>query len=184
MSVKRKLINLGLVNVAAMTVSALIGAAPASASANSLPIGSTVRGVQGGDGTRLGALTTCTESFSGRLTQTDPSGFGGGTFAITEFSFTSCDNGARVSLNALPQALRIDPIGLWSIGSMDVKITTRTGTCRYTGHLGDMTGYFSGTMLHGSGLLFRKSSGCGGPSSIQATQAELLLDADGNPPRL
>jgi hypothetical protein len=174
----RKKTKLGAVAASAVAVPAFAAVAPADAA--TMPVGSPIRGVQAGDGTRLGSLTTCVESFRGRVTH-DPGPDTGGTVAIDQFSYTNCTNGARVTINTRPRTLSINSIGLWMISPVDVNITTSRGTCRYTGNLGDQTGFFTGVTLSGAGSLYRKSSGCGGSSSIMATQFERLLDANGNP---
>jgi hypothetical protein len=174
----RKITKLSLVAASALTVPTFVAVTPASAA--TMPVGSPIRGVQAGDGTRLGTLTTCVESFRGRVTS-DPGPDTGGTVAIDEFAFTNCTNGARVSLNTRPRTLSINSIGLWIITPMDIDVRTSRGTCRYTGNLGDQTGFFTGVTLSGAGTLYRKSSGCGGPGSINATQFERLLDRNGDP---
>jgi hypothetical protein len=183
MSAARKLINLGLITVSALAAPALAGGTPASASTANMSVGSTIRGIQAGDGTHFGTLTTCTESFRGRVTHDGDVG-DGFTVGIDEFSFTQCDSGTRVTLNTRPDTLVVNSIALWAIRPMDVNITTPRGTCRYVGGLGDSTGFFSGTQLRGTGLLYQRSDGCDGPRSIQVTQAETLVDENGDPPRM
>jgi hypothetical protein len=181
MSATRKLINFGLIAVSAVAAPALAGGAPAFAASSQPPEGSTIRGVQMGEGTQLGDLTTCTESFSGSVTESGDAG-DGFTVDINQFSFTQCDQDTQVTLNRMPGALTVDAIALWTIRPMDVDITTPDGTCRYTGSLGDSTGFFSGTQLRGTGFLHRQSGGCGGPESLMVTQAQALMDSDGDPP--
>jgi hypothetical protein len=181
MSTTRKLFSFGLIAVSVVAAPALVGGTPAFAASDNLPEGSMIRGIQVGNGTHFGDLTTCTESFRGRVMESGSSG-DGFTVGIDEFSFTQCDGGTRVTLNNMPDSLTVDAVALWSIRPMDVNITTSRGTCRYTGSLGDTTGFFSGTQLRGTGFLHRRSDGCGGPRSLQVTQAQALLDADGDPP--
>src|SRR5918999_2346265 len=122
-----------LAAVCASVVVALAAATPASAFTN-WPAG-TVTGVDDGRGFDIGDLTTCSASFRGPLLY-DAGMWYGGQIDIDELSFANCTGGVRVSVNEVAQrAWGIDGTLSTVLYGLDINVTTRSGTCRYTGTL-------------------------------------------------
>lgn len=156
-----RLVNIGLVTVAASAAAVL--AAPSSAAA----VGDPVHGWGGAmsftnQSNPLTNLTSCSNEFHGHLTADNGAG-AGTTVSVDDISFT-CESGTRVTPHALPWTFRITSGGDVLAG-VNVDITTSRGTCQYSGDLVSGAAQFP-NVYSITGSLSRRSTGCGGTNPI------------------
>ncbi|MFD0856035.1 hypothetical protein ACFQ07_27595 [Actinomadura adrarensis] len=84
--------------------------------------------------------------------------------AIDNVTFNFCQDGTRIVPRALPWTLDLNEDSSYTIKGVQVTITTRQGTCRYSGTLNGFTQFPGVYDLRGS--LTRQSGGCGGSGQI------------------
>lgn len=117
-------------------------------------------------------LTACSNQFTGTVTGDSA---GAIEASITSASFT-CQSGTAVTANGLPWTLNLKEDESYTINGFDVAITTRLGTCRYSGGVrGDME--FPGGVYTLTGLLSRQSAGCGGSASVAVADFAEVINA-------
>jgi hypothetical protein len=159
---------------AAPAAAALLLAVVPSASAFSHDVGTT--GVGKFSPITFDRLTACDNmAFTGHVTSNDRTyGTLGGTFQIDQASFTNCTPGTKVRPN-LPFSFSVDPAGGYGVG-LDVSISTTSGTCRYSGGLWGAGGFGSANV---GGDMYRRTTGCGGPSQFEVRLGLAYTDAAG-----
>jgi|tagenome__1003787_1003787.scaffolds.fasta_scaffold20826043_2 hypothetical protein len=113
----------------------------------------------------FGGLVTCDDmAFTGHVTSNNRTyGTLGGTFRFDTASFENCSPGVTVTSN-FPVSFSVDPVGGYGVG-LDVNITTRQGTCRYSATLWGAGGARNANV---GGDVYRLTAGCGGPSQFAA----------------
>ncbi|WP_329481442.1 hypothetical protein OG555_04705 [Kribbella sp. NBC_01484] len=110
-------------------------------------------------------LAECGNQFSGRVTADDG---GGEVKAAIDNFIVSCNDGTRVTPNALPWTLDLLKDRGYTIDGVDLNITTSKGTCRYTGTVNGVMEFPDGVYdLRGS--LTRRSGTCGGSETLNVS---------------
>lgn len=173
---------LGIAALPAVAAALMFGASPASAFQH--PVGTKFIGGTGAGSIQFGSLTACRMSFTGHVTisYTEFGGLGGAG-DIDSMPFSDCVPGTSVTANipmfpGSPGAdFGVDPVGSTSL-SLDLNITTRSGTCHYTGGEAGVGNGVSAAPMTGS--LTRRTAGCGGPGEIDFKSGITYSAADGS----
>jgi hypothetical protein len=150
---------------AAAALGILAGPASASTSKTAEGFGSFyISGV-----THQAFAAQCGDLFQGPVTSDD--GSGDVTAKINQVSIDNCNQGIRVTANALPWTLTLQgdasTSSQFTLQGVDLNVTTAQGTCRYTGTLGgNLTLPGQPGLYFFSDSLSRQTAGCGGNQQI------------------
>jgi hypothetical protein len=154
-------VKAGGVAVAAAAVLATITAPQAAASEPRASGSGSVLGyssqIQFGPGAVEAWVDTCQDRITGPVTADD--GHGRVEASLDDVTFDFCQNGIKMTPNALPWTLHLDSQG-FTIDGFDVDVTTPQGTCRYSGPVSGPLQFPDG-VYDLRGHVTRQSAGCG-----------------------
>jgi hypothetical protein len=117
-------------------------------------------------------LAECQNQFSGQVTSDDGNGR---VKANIDNMRIDCFNGTTTTPNALPWKLDLLKDRGYTIGGVDVSITTPQGTCRYTGSVNGVMQFPDGVYdLRGS--LTRRRGACGGTDQLNISALSEVIN--------
>jgi hypothetical protein len=117
-------------------------------------------------------LAECQNQFSGQVTSDD--GVGRVKADIDNMRI-DCSSGTSATPNALPWKLDLLKDRGYTIGGVDVTITTPQGTCRYTGSVNGVMEFPDG-VYDMRGSLTRRSGACGGTAQLNVSALSEVIN--------